>query len=76
MEQKLKADAEGFLHFTSTQSGLHLLGIARHRTTIGGFAGGRAYNLTGRKAQLRWSQPWEWLRKFECVLYHSPDLRI
>lgn len=56
-EQELTANAEGFLQFTSAQSGLHLLSIARHRETVAGFAGGRAYDLTSHNASLAWSQP-------------------
>lgn len=56
-EQELAADAEGFLRFTSTQPGQHLLSIARHRENVGGFAGGRAYDLTSHNVALSWRQP-------------------
>lgn len=56
-EQELTADGEGLIHYASTQSGLHLLSIARHRETLGGFAGGRAYDLTSHNASLAWQQP-------------------
>ena len=56
-EQELTADGEGVLRFSSARSGLHLLSIARHRETLGGFTGGRAYDLTSHNASLAWRQP-------------------
>jgi len=56
-EQEVTADGEGYLRYASTQSGQHMLSIARHRETVGGFAGGRAYDLTSHNASLTWRQP-------------------
>lgn len=56
-EQELTADGEGLLRFSSAQSGQHLLSIARHRETLGGFAGGRPHGLTSHNAALTWRQP-------------------
>lgn len=56
-EQELTADGEGFLRFASPQAGQHLLSVAHHRETLGGFAGGRAYDLTSHNAALTWRQP-------------------
>lgn len=47
----------GLLRFTSTQSGQHMLSVARHRETVGGFAGGRTHDLTSHNASLTWRQP-------------------
>lgn len=56
-EQELSADNEGYLRFAATQPGQHMLSIARHRETVGGFAGGRVYDLTSHNASLTWRQP-------------------
>lgn len=56
-EKELTADSEGFLRFTTNQSGQHHLSIARHRETLGGFHGGRAYDLMSHNAALSWVQP-------------------
>lgn len=56
-EQELVADAEGFVRFTSTQPGQHLLTIAHHREPIAGFHLGRAYTQTSHNAALTWRQP-------------------
>ena len=55
-ERELTADAEGFLRFTSTQVGLHLLSVAHHRETMAGFHGGRAYTQASHNAALSWRQ--------------------
>jgi len=56
-EQELVADAEGFLRFSSSQSGQHLLSIAHHRENIAGFHVGRAYTQTSHNSALTWRQP-------------------
>jgi len=56
-EQKLTADAEGFLRFTSNQSGLYLLMIAHHREPLAGFHGGHPYEQTSHNCSLTWRQP-------------------
>lgn len=56
-DTELTADADGYLKFDSTQSGLHLLTIAHHREALPGFAGGRGYELTSHNAALTWKQP-------------------
>ncbi len=56
-ERELTADNEGLLRFESSQSGLHLLTIARHRESLPGFAGGLAYDLTSHNAALTWTVP-------------------
>lgn len=56
-EQKFIADAEGFLHFTSKQSGLYLLTIAHHREPLAGFHVGRPYEQTSHNCSLVWRQP-------------------
>jgi hypothetical protein len=56
-EQELTADAEGRLKFPVAQSGQYHVSIGRHRETLPGFAGGRAYELTSHNAALTWRQP-------------------
>lgn len=55
-EQELIADGEGFLRFPTTQTGQYHLSIGRHRETLKGFFGGRAYGLTSHNAALTWVQ--------------------
>lgn len=54
-ERELTADSEGLFRFESTQAGVHLLSIARHRESLPGFAGGLAYELTSHNAALTWT---------------------
>jgi len=56
-EQPLTSDAEGFLRFESHQSGQHMLSIAHHRETLGGFSAGLRYDLTSHNASLVWREP-------------------
>lgn len=56
-DTELTADAEGRLKFPVTQSGQYHVSIGRHRETLPGFAGGRAYDLTSHNAALTWRQP-------------------
>lgn len=56
-DKELTADAEGFVRFTATQSGQHMISIAHHRETRAGFHGGRAYTQASHNAALTWSQP-------------------
>jgi len=56
-EKELEVDAEGFIRFTSNQSGQHLLTIAHYREPIAGFHGGKAYQQTSHNAALTWHQP-------------------
>lgn len=56
-EQDLTADAEGFIHFKSTQSGQYLLTIAHYRESLAGFHLGIAYKETSHNAALTWTQP-------------------
>jgi hypothetical protein len=55
-EEKLEADAEGYLRFKSSQSGQHLLSIAHHRDAVAGFYLGRAFQQTSHNAALTWKQ--------------------
>lgn len=55
-EQELTADSEGFLRFPTAQTGQYHLSIARHRETLKGFFGGKAYGLTSHNAALTWVQ--------------------
>jgi len=54
--REVTADSEGYLRFTTDQSGLYHLSIGRHRETQGGFHGGLAYELTSHNAALTWIQ--------------------
>jgi hypothetical protein len=56
-EAELTADANGFLHFQSNQSGQHLLTIAHHRETLSGFYLGQPYQQISHNASLTWRQP-------------------
>lgn len=56
-DKELTADAEGFVRFTTTQSGQHMLSVAHHRETLNGFHGGRAYTQASHNAALTWPQP-------------------
>ena len=56
VEKELTADAEGFVRFESKQSGQHHLSIGRHRETLAGFHGGKAYDLTSHNTALTWRQ--------------------
>lgn len=56
-KREITANAEGFFHFKSNQSGQHLLTLAHHREPLAGFYVGRAYEQTSHNAALTWRQP-------------------
>jgi hypothetical protein len=56
-EQEIPVDAEGYIRFTSTQRGQHLLTIAHYRENIGGFHGGKVFEQTSHNTALAWVQP-------------------
>ena len=56
-EKEIEADAEGFVRFTSTQKGQHLLIIPHYRENTGGFHGGKAFEQTSHNTALTWVQP-------------------
>lgn len=55
-ELELTADSEGFVRWTTTQTGLHHLRIARHREPLAGFHLGKEYDQTSHNACLTWEQ--------------------
>lgn len=55
-EQEIVSDAEGKLHFQTTQSGLHLLTVAHHREPLAGYYRGQTYQQTSHNAALTWIQ--------------------
>lgn len=57
VEKEITADADGFIHFESNQSGQHHLSVARHREPLSGFHGGNAHDMTSHNAALTWRQP-------------------
>jgi hypothetical protein len=56
-ERELTADESGLVTFESTQPGLHLLTVARHREALAGFAGGKPFSMTSHNAALAWMTP-------------------
>ena len=56
-DKEIAVDAEGYLRFTSTQQGLHLLTIPHYRENISGFHAGRAHEQTSHNTALTWVQP-------------------
>src|SRR5262249_31956203 len=51
-EQKLTADANGVVRFTTEASGLYQLTYSHHRESTPGFSGGRYYDLVSHNASL------------------------
>ncbi len=56
-DKEIAVDADGFIRFTSTQSGQHLLTIPHYRENLAGFHAGRAYEQTSHNTALTWRQP-------------------
>ena len=55
-DQKLTADADGFLHFKTEKPGQYLLTIAHYREPLAGFHVGVAYQETSHNCSLVWTQ--------------------
>jgi len=51
-EQELTADAEGFVRYAMTQTGIHFLRIARPREPLAGFHLGKEFDQTSHNACL------------------------
>jgi len=56
-EPTLTSDAEGFVRFSSAQSGQHLLTVAHHREPLVGYHAGQPHQQAIHNAALTWIQP-------------------